>query len=490
MSVLEENISNEIKRNPAIFEPQILACFIGSHSFFLGNNRSICEVLRNNNRRQDFSKNWMNVLYEGVVTYWSGYENIQEGPIPRSILDININQANEQGRLIDRELGDIEASLENIYTLAANNLSSTVRFIENGVLAEWIGIKLTASLINDVSANPISATPDELLSRVSVIKERQSAHEVDETLVTMDMAFAGSVTRGELLHSPWPELDEKVGGGFAKGEHTICASVTGGGKTVLATQLASTFALSGLKVLFATTEQEPVPLIHRMLSDVVDIPFTYFTHSDQVDQVTRLPRNVANDSDWVSGCREFQETTRHNMRFINWSSSRKTVESDLRASIQSWRDWTPPPEPEPGWDLEPNFEPDVLIFDWIGSALAQGREREMRHLYEAVATELKHIAIADNMSVFSFAQLNKMLSKGKAKCDHTMLHECKSLPDQAVNAIYVSGLTNNNQDENGAETFLPGQMLNVAKSRFGPGGSFRIIRQFQHQRFATPDVPN
>ena len=131
-----------------------------------------------------------------------------------------------------------------------------------------------------------------------------------------------------------------------------------------------------------------------------------------------------------------------------------------------------PPEPEPGWDLEPNFEPDVLIFDWIGAALATGREKEMRHLYEAVATELKHIAIADNLSVFSFAQLNKVLSKNKARCDHTMLHECKSLPDQAVNALYISGLTN--QEDNGEEAFSRGQMLNVAKSRFGPGGAFRF----------------
>ena len=488
MSAIDENISNEIKRNPAIFEPQILACFIGSHSFFLSNNRDVCEVLRNGNRRQDFSKNWMNVLYEGIVTYWSGYQDLQAEPIPRSILDIYLNQANDDGKLVDREVDNIEASLENIYSLAANNINSTVGFVENGVMSEWLGIKLTTSLINDLSSNAVCASPDELLSRITSIKEKQASHETDETLVTMDLAMANSVTRGELIHSPWAELDEKVGGGFAKGEHTLCASVTGGGKTVLATQLASTFALSGLKVLFATTEQTASPLLHRMFSDVVDIPFEYFTSGGNIDAATGLPEVVSTDNSWVSGCQDFFQTARQNLRFIDWSQSRKTVEADLKPAIQSWKDWVPPPEPQPGWDLEPGFEPDVLIFDWIGAALAKGREREMRHLYEGVATELKHIAMSENLSVFSFAQLNKTLAKNKAKCDHTMLHECKALPDQAVNALYISGLTN--QSEEGEENFLRGQMMNVAKSRFGPGGSLRVIRQFGHQRFTTPDMPN
>ena len=490
MSVLSEDIKNEISRNPAIFESQILSCFIGSHVFFLANHQSVCEVLRNGKRRQDFSKNWMNVLFEGIVNHWSVYEAVQEEPIPRVVLDMHLNTANDEGRLLDSELGSLEAALENVYALTGTNLSSTLEFVESGVLGCWLGVKLTSYMLSDLSSRSIVTSPEELLNRVTQIRERQLAHDEDDgIIVTVRDAIRGNQTRGELIHTPFPALDEKVGGGFAKKEHTLIASVTGGGKTVMATQLASTFARQGHRVILVTTEEDPGRLMYRMYSDIVDIPYQYFTQG-QITQRDRrqdqpedndapLPDMVRRDTSWVTGIREFQEVMMPSLTFLNWTASRKTVEDDLVGYIHKLRDHP-----------ELQFDADILIFDWIGAAISRNKKQsmEVRHLYEAVANELKYIAVNEDLSVFSFAQLNKVQAKGKRRCDHTMLHESKAIADQAVNALYISGLTNNNDEDEGA-AFLSTQWMNVAKSRFGEGGLVPLIRQFGNQRFSTPDRP-
>jgi len=163
---------------------------------------------------------------------------------------------------------------------------------------------------------------------------------------------------------------------------------------------------------------------------------------------------------------------RDRLVFLDWSGTRKTIVSDLAASILRLRrkaryaDWTP----------------EILIFDWIGASLERGVSTDaVRHLYNNVAQELKHIAISQNLCVFSFAQLNKALTKNNQRCDHTMLNECKSLPDQCANALYISSIKTSNED---GSPFTRGQFMNVAKSRFGPGDNIKVIRDFEYQRFS------
>ena len=295
----------------------------------------------------------------------------------------------------------------------------------------------------------------------------------DDTIVSIDDTISAAADRGDLFELPeFPNLSSAVGGGFAKGEHTLCAATTGGGKTVFAMQMASSWAMSGHNVLFVTTEQPPHQLMHRAYANMCSIPFNFFTERDDICPHTKLPVRVTTDGDWLSRIQTLRETMRDRLVFLDWSGTRKTIVSDLAASILRLRrkaryaDWTP----------------EILIFDWIGASLERGVSTDaVRHLYNNVAQELKHIAISQNLCVFSFAQLNKALTKNNQRCDHTMLNECKSLPDQCANALYISSIKTSNED---GSPFTRGQFMNVAKSRFGPGDNIKVIRDFEYQRFS------
>ena len=65
-----------------------------------------------------------------------------------------------------------------------------------------------------------------------------------------------------------------------------------------------------------------------------------------------------------------------------------------------------------------------------------------------------------------------------------MLHECKSLPDQCVNSLYISALRND--DEESPDVYFRQQYINVDKSRFGPQGLVEVRRNFEYQRFEAP----
>ena len=70
-----------------------------------------------------------------------------------------------------------------------------------------------------------------------------------------------------------PDLDVALGPHLAPGNLIICTGLTGGGKTILAGQLAATMAIAGQKVLFVSTEVPEEELDVRILSAFCDIPY-------------------------------------------------------------------------------------------------------------------------------------------------------------------------------------------------------------------------
>ena len=474
MTQLTEDTKRSIDRNPSVFETYILASMIGSHAFYLQNGYKVCPPRpRIGTRRNDFTQNWMNIVYEAIVLYWSERtEGVEEGSVPRTHVDVYLNEAADKGRILNKEIDTIDVGLANVYSLAGSNLEDTISFVERGVLSRWLGIRLSQAWAQDAVADPSILTPERIAEWHTQLNEVPDDGD-DETIVSVDDAIRADEDRGTLFELPeFPNLSTALGGGFAKGEHTLLAATTGGGKTVLAMQMAASWAVAGHNVIFVTTEQPPNQLMQRAYANMCNIPFNFFTERDERCPNTRLPRRVTTDGGWLSAIQEFRETIRDTLVFLNWSGTRKTVVGDLASSITKLQ----------RTERYVNWQPDILIFDWIGASLERGVNSDaIRHLYNNVAQELKHIAVTMNLCVFSFAQLNKALTKNNQRCDHTMLNECKSLPDQAANALYVSSIKTSNEE---GSPFTRGQFMNVAKSRFGPGDNIKVLRDFEYQRFS------
>ena len=475
MSELTEELQASIDSSPLLYEQQIIQCIVANHLFYVSHRSELCPYNhRVRQYRADFNINWHNVLYEAAATYWSGFATaIQEGPVPRVFIENYLNVASTDGKILDKEIEDVEPLINSIYEISdIGTVQALTSFLESGVLRYWLGKQLIKSYFNSMQSDLHSFTPERLASDVQRLMEQRGTDSSD--IITVDDAVNASSDRGEQFASMLPHLDIAVGGGFCKQEHTLVAATTGGGKTVFACQLASYWASMGRKVVFVSTEQPPGQLLYRMYSDKCNVPFELFNkYKENPEQ--EFPDDIMHDVSYLNAIEMFKNNIRGNLIFLDWSGSRKSITGDLVNSLDVLRLHVD------------DFEPEILIFDWIGASLAKGMDsRDVRHLYTDVASHLKHIAVSANLCVVSFAQLNKVLAKKARKCDHTMLAESKSLPDQCVNTIYISALKND--DPENQDVYFRKQFMNVDKSRFGPQGLIEVRRNFEYQRFESLTV--
>jgi KaiC/GvpD/RAD55 family RecA-like ATPase len=474
MPELSSDLKNTIIRNPTWVEQLVLKAAIHSHDFFIRNNGRLSYF---NRERMEFdfpfSVNWHCAMYKCIKNYWDSHSQgeVIANAIPREDLEIILQSSISQGEVLRKEVEDISLFLDTIYTEAT---SGTYAFLEEGgVLGFWISKQMTRRLLSEAGSAPEVWSPALLKERLEDI-QNSSGMDTERRLFTMDRIISEGSSRGDLIPCQFEELNGAMGGGFAKGDHTLVASPTGGGKTVLACQLAGYFSQTERKVLLITTEQKPNVIINRMYSCYGNVPFADFNPVDASDVGSMgFPRAVENNVEYMSAVTGFIDSIDGNFIAADWSDGACSITNDLISTVDA-----------ANRDLEGGV--DILIFDWIGGALAQHATKELRHLYSEVATALKNVALSKDIVVISFAQLNKTQADRKKFCNSTMLHECKALPDMAANAIYVSALRDTEADSDMSYSYLQG--INVDKSRYGPGGKFTIRRDFEYQRFRSVTV--
>lgn len=132
--------------------------------------------------------------------------------------------------------------------------------------------------------------------------------------------------------------------------------------------------------------------------------------------------------------------------------------------------------------IHEGFQPVVILLDWFGGALNLTNSTDLRLVYLNAENFFYKMAQRYGTDDILFAQLNGKQCANKRRCNQTMLEECKSLGNNATNAIYISGLTAPDSAE-GSENFLDRQYANVAKARKGPRGLVEFNRRFAFQRF-------
>jgi archaellum biogenesis ATPase FlaH len=342
--------------------------------------------------------------------------------------------------------------------------------ITQGMFKEWFDLTLVDDFSAAYKASPKKSSPEEARTMLDAL---MALGQVRESSVVRygDALLDEDEQQTEHMTSGLFDLDKALGGGFRKGESTLVAAVTGGGKTVFATQFAAHFALHGHKVLFVTTEECPKELIHRMLSNHLNVPCGKFKKGSCNGTV--IPSHIQENPSFTEALNDLNARFDNNLKFLDWIGKDKIVNADLNPELDDLAE-----------DTENAFKPDVLIFDWIGGALSKNSKEELRFLYLAAANHLHDLAKRRDrdMCVIMFAQLNKRQATG-FRCDSTMLAECKTMPDQATNAIYISSKRTEVGDCNDKEIYEEIQTINVDKARKGPGGCFKVRRDFTFQRF-------
>jgi archaellum biogenesis ATPase FlaH len=273
---------------------------------------------------------------------------------------------------------------------------------------------------------------------------------------------------GATIDSGIPAVDA-VTGGFGFGDLVLVIGVTGVGKTVLACQLATTFALGGHPGMLVTTEQAKEELEPRIYSNFCDIPF------DRIKDGVDFEKLSTDQQTAIEG---LEARLNGKLEIADWGRERsKSIVHDLQGEVRGFKDQHSAP---PQW----------LILDWIGGALgdvARNKLSETRQRYENAAVNLARIAREENIVLIAFTQASVDAAKNNPRIDASCAAECKTMESSATTVIGISGLEEDLKlVEGGALPYRARQYLWVSKSDRGTG-LIAVARRFENQRFESWD---
>ena len=284
--------------------------------------------------------------------------------------------------------------------------------------------------------------------------------------------------------SVWSQLNESLGGGFRRGDHTLFVVPSGGGKTVMACQIVADMAYSGKNVLFISTEETLSDLWPRILSSMsygtpTSIPYKRVAGKPKFHKY--LPTKLIELAD------EIVNEINDHMYFADWTGVKeakkklppKNYNIDM---IDGEIKWACEKFAKRGATL------DLVILDWLGATLGNGvPANELRHVYAEAAKRMRDVARAYDVATISMVQATGKGSD-KAKIDHNDIAECHSLHQLATAGVGISHLAQKNagDDNSTSKTYKEVQCFNVFKSRHGEPMTFWMRENFDFMRFDLP----
>lgn len=177
----------------------------------------------------------------------------------------------------------------------------------------------------------------------------------------------------------WSALDQKLFGGFNRGELNIFAGGSGAGKSLFLANLGVNWALAGLNVLYITLE-----LSENLVSMRVDSMVTGIGTRDifkNIDDVEMKVKMIGKKSG------AFQ---------VKYMPSGKTP-NDIRAYVKEY-------------EIKTGRKVDVLLIDYLDLLMPNGAKISAENLFikdKYVSEELRNLAMELNTVFVTAAQLNR-----------------------------------------------------------------------------------
>lgn len=336
---------------------------------------------------------------------------------------------------------------------------------------DWLMRRKSAAIFTDCQRSGMedvdSAISDVLQTKAEINKEDEEEEPVIWDMTTL-AAHSGKIVERMPLSNDFRNLNENLGGGLGKTEHVLFIAPTGGGKTVLACQLAVDMALSRRGTLLLSTEQHPKELYPRVISNIsykLNKPIPNKLIKDGINEraKTLLTTEQLNTINEILPMLPA-------LRIGNWTSD-KTI-ADIPSIIEA----------EKNIFQSRGLTLDCIVLDWIGGALTESTSdgSKRRLLMLQAAEMMKNLAIEHNIATVSFAQTNaKGIDVHKVTEQH--IAECKNMHHEATAAFGVSAVRLTS-DDNG-DVYDVRQHIYGFKTRKGKGTYFTIKRNFDYQRF-------
>ena len=206
----------------------------------------------------------------------------------------------------------------------------------------------------------------------------------------------------------WKAIDQKLYGGFNRGELNIFAGGSGAGKSLFLQNLAVNFASVGMNVLYLTFE-----LSEELTSMRIDSMMTGITTREifkQIDEVEMKVRIMGKRSGNIQ---------------VKYMPSGKNC-NDLRAYLKEY-------------SIRKGYMPDVLLIDYLDLLMPAGQKISAENLFikdKFVSEELRNLAMEVKAVTVTASQLNRAAVE-EVEFDHSHISGGLSKIQTADNVIGI-----------------------------------------------------
>ena len=181
------------------------------------------------------------------------------------------------------------------------------------------------------------------------------------------------------ISTGWKSIDDKLFGGFNRGELNIWAGGSGAGKSLFLANLGVNYALAGLNVLYLTLELSEELVSMRIDSMVTGIPSREIFK--QIDDVEMKVKMIGKKSGQLQ---------------VKYMPSGKTA-NDIRAYMKEY-------------EIKMDRKIDVLLLDYMDLVMSLSKRISAENLFvkdKYVSEELRNLAVEKNCVFVTAAQLNR-----------------------------------------------------------------------------------
>lgn len=272
------------------------------------------------------------------------------------------------------------------------------------------------------------------------------------------------------LTTPWPDLNERIGGGLARGDASLIVGAVAAGKTIVACQLAADMAIrQQAKGILITTEQSGPAIMPRIVSNCASVPYKDLVGNRSV-QMQDVSPALHGEVETVLAKLESSQ-----FHFRAWEAG-DNIHTGIQQIVQHYKE-----------RISTDGRLDFLIMDWIGGAITSGYrdEEEKRAKLQFAADTMARLAEELDIVTFATAQANRTQSANKAAIGAPQLADCKSLDRYYANTFGISALFDAEMDPDSHSVqprFKLDQFINIDKGRFGSGGLIPVRRDYGFQR--------
>lgn len=177
----------------------------------------------------------------------------------------------------------------------------------------------------------------------------------------------------------WAALDQRLFGGFNRGELNIFAGGSGAGKSLFLANLGLNWSLAGLNVVYLTLELSEDLVCMRLDSMVTDIPTKEVFK--QIDDIEMKVKVIGKKSGRIQ---------------VKYMPSGKTA-NDIRSFMKEY-------------EVKTGKKIDVLLVDYLDLLMPISRKISAENLFikdKFVSEELRNLAVEKNVVLVTAAQLNR-----------------------------------------------------------------------------------